>query len=146
MPDQVLIAGAFVALMVLVVFAYRKGWQRKTGFRGKTLWDWLQLCGIPVSLALLAFFLTNAQSLREERHAADAEQENTLRTYFAQMSDLMLDRRLLRSKPGADVRRVARTATLTAVRRLDGPRRGLVVRFLAEARLLRRGKDGSSSK
>ncbi|HEX8159088.1 MAG TPA: pentapeptide repeat-containing protein, partial [Solirubrobacteraceae bacterium] len=48
----------------------------------------------------------------------------------------MLDRQLLRSKPGADVRAVARTATLTAVRRLNGERRGLVVRFLAEARLL----------
>jgi uncharacterized protein YjbI with pentapeptide repeats len=113
----------------------------------KTLWDWLQLLGIPVVLATLAFLLNEAQSSRElqredqraarqRRSAADTERENTLRTYLAQMSDLMLDRRLLRSKSGADVRKVARTATLTAVRRLDGARRGLVVQFLAEARLL----------
>jgi uncharacterized protein YjbI with pentapeptide repeats len=115
----------------------------------KTLWDWLQLLGIPVVLATLAFLLNDAQSSRELqredqraarqlRTAADAERENTLRTYLAQMSDLMLDRGLLRSNPGAEVRKVARTATLTAVRRLDGARRGLVVQFLAEARLLRR--------
>jgi uncharacterized protein YjbI with pentapeptide repeats len=118
----------------------------------KTLWDWLQLLGIPVVLATLAFLLNEAQSSRdhqrEDRRAAqqhmsatDVERENTLRTYLAQMADLMLDRRLLRSKPEADVREVARTATLTAVRRLDGARRGLVVRFLAEAQLLRSGED-----
>jgi hypothetical protein len=36
------------------------------------------------------------------------------------------------------VQAVARTATLAAVRRLDDERRGLAVKFLAEARLLQR--------
>lgn len=158
----VALVGCFVAL------AYWRRWEwtglpaaHGVGENGavdrpaKTLWDWLQLLGIPVVLATLAFLLNDAQSSRElqrddqraaqqRRRAADAERENTLRTYFAQMSDLMLDRRLLRSKPGADVRKVARTATLTAVRRLDGLRRGLVVQFLAEARLLRRLKGHSA--
>jgi hypothetical protein len=140
-------AGAFVALGGFVVLAYWQGWQwtglpaapAGTGAEkrsAKTLWDWLQLLGIPVSLALLVFLLSDAQSRRDERRAVDAERENTLRTYLAQMSDLMLDRELLRSKPGADARKVARTATLTAVRRLDGRRKGLVVQFLAEARLI----------
>jgi uncharacterized protein YjbI with pentapeptide repeats len=120
----------------------------------KTLWDWLQLLGIPVVLATLAFLLNEAQSSREQQHedqraarqrttAADAERESTLRTYLAQMSDLVLDRQLLRSNLGADVRNVARTATLTAVRRLDGPRQGLVVQFLVEAGLLHRAKWGN---
>jgi uncharacterized protein YjbI with pentapeptide repeats len=173
-----LLGGAFVAFGVFVVLAYRRQWRwtglpaasaASTGAEGrpaKTLWDWLQLLGIPVALAALAFLLNDAQSSRDQRReeqqsrrdqrredqraaqqrttAADTERENTLRTYLAQMSDLMLERQLLRSRPGADVRNVARTATLTAVRRLDGARRGLVVQFLAEARLLRRGKDGSA--
>lgn len=54
------------------------------------------------------------------------------------MSNLVLDRELLRSQRRPEVRNIARTATLTAVRRLDGSRRGLVVRFLAEAKLLHR--------
>jgi hypothetical protein len=171
------LAGAVVALGAFVWRAYRKKWQW-TGLPAapasstreerpaKTLWDWLQLLGIPVALATLAFLLNEAQSSRDQRRedqratrqrktedrratqqrktAADAERENTLRTYLAQMSDLMLDRRLLRSKPEADVRKVARTATLTAVRRLDGPRRGLVVQFLAEARLLRPDKHSGA--
>jgi uncharacterized protein YjbI with pentapeptide repeats len=173
---SVFAVGLAVAFAIFVVVAYRHGWQwtglpATRGVGGstderpaKTLWDWLQLLGIPVALASLAFLLNEAQSRREQRHedqraaqqrkvedqramqqrtsAVDAERENTLRTYLAQMSDLMLARRLLRSKPGADVREVARTATLTAVRRLDGPRRGLVGQFLAEARLLDNEKQG----
>jgi uncharacterized protein YjbI with pentapeptide repeats len=124
----------------------------------KTLWDWLQLFVIPLVLAGLVFLLNSAQAQRDQRHederaaqqreiakataqkenirVADAAREETLRGYLTQMSDLMLDRRLLRSKRDEDVREVARTATLTAVRRLDGERRALVVRFLAEAELV----------
>jgi uncharacterized protein YjbI with pentapeptide repeats len=75
--------------------------------------------------------------------AADAERENVLRGYLAQMSNLMLDYQLLHSKPTAGVQNVARTATLTAVRRLDGPRRGLVVQFLVEASLLFTSSEGA---
>jgi hypothetical protein len=149
-----------LALTVLTVLAYRRRW-RWAGFAeirrdttddaevqpAKTLWDWLQLLVIPLALAALAFLLNSAQSSREQRRedertarqraiAADAAREEVLRGYLAQMSGLMLDRRLLRSQPGADVRAVARTITLTTVRRLDGERRGSVVQFLSEARLL----------
>ena len=146
----------FVAFGVFISLAYRQRWQWTglpapraeveggSGRSAKTLWDWLQLLGIPVALAALAFLLNEAQTRRDELRddqraalqrtaASDAERENTLRAYLAQMSDLMLHEDLLQSEPEANVRNVARTATLTVVRRLDGPRRGLVVRFLAEA-------------
>lgn len=161
-------AGALAGFGAFVVLAYRRRWHwtglpaapaSSTGVENrpaKTLWDWLQLLGIPVALATLAFFLNDAQSNRDQQRedrqaarqrtiAADAEREHTLRIYLAQMSDLMLERQLLRSKPGADVRNVARTATLTTVRRLDGPRRSLVVRFLAEAGLLVHEKDARAT-
>jgi uncharacterized protein YjbI with pentapeptide repeats len=154
-PTQLAIALAAALIAAFVALAYRRRWHW-TGLPAtpavstgpevrpaKTLWDWLQLLGVPVALASLAFLFTNAQSVRDRRRAADAERENTLRTYLAQMSDLMLDRKLLRSRPGADVRNVARTTTLTAVRRLDGARRGVVVRFLAEAHLLRQKDKGA---
>jgi hypothetical protein len=167
-PSSTLTALGIATFGIFVALAYRRRWQW-TGLpaaaardnsaveqRAKTLWDWLQLLGIPVVLATLAFLLNEAQSSRDQRRedrrtaqqrttATDTERENTLRTYLAQMSDLMLDRRLLRSKPGADVRKVARTATLTAVRRLDGSPRGVVVQFLAEARLLDHGKEASAT-
>jgi hypothetical protein len=52
------------------------------------------------------------------------------------MSDLMLTKNLLRSKPFSAVRSVARTATLTTLSRVDGERRSVVVCFLEEARLI----------
>src|SRR5207249_3674034 len=112
------LAIAGVSLTAFIVLGYRRKW-RWTGFTerpgtdppqpGKTLWDWLQLLLIPVALAALAFLLDNSQSNREQKRedqraerqrtiAADAAREDVLRTYLSQMSDLMLDRKLLRAR------------------------------------------------
>lgn len=147
------------AVGVFVWLAYRRHW-RWTGLPGseagehgqsaasaKTLWDWLQLLGIPAALVALAFLLNDSQARREEqrgdrqaaqlrRAATDAERESTLRAYLDQMFDLILNRELRDSQPYSGVRKAARTTTLTAVRRLDGARRGIVVRFLTEDQLL----------
>jgi len=149
-----------LALLIFVNAAYRRRWQW-TGLpetrRGresdgvvqpaKTLWDWLQLLVIPLFLAGIAYLLSNAQTERDWRQqgqrereqrriAATAAQEETLRGYLAQMSDLIIKHGLRRSGEGADVRNVARAATLTTVARLDGDRRGFAIRLLIEARLL----------
>ena len=110
------------------------------GFRGKTLWDWLQLLIVPAILIAVTFAWsatqTRSDNNREERRGQDA----TLQTYLDQMSDLMLNKQLRTAKAGSPVRAVARTVTLATLRRLNGERKGEVVRFLAEAKLLD-GKD-----
>ena len=114
----------------------------------KTLWDWLQLLIVPAILIGVTFAWSASQARsdnkrEDQRIAADraaaevARQDATLQTYLDQMSGLMLDKNLLTSKEGDAVRAVARTVTLTTLRRLDGSRKGEVVRFLAEARLSR---------
>ena len=114
----------------------------------KTLWNWLQLLIVPAMLVAVTFawsaLQTNSDNRREDRRlAADSvaaeqvRQDATLNAYLQQMSDLMLHENLLVSKRDDAVRSVARTVTLTALRRLDGERRGEVVRFLQEARLIR---------
>jgi hypothetical protein len=126
----------------------------------KTLWDWLQLLIVPAILIGVTFawsgLQTKSDNAREEgciaadnrredrRIAADraaaeeARQDATLQTYLDQMSALMLDRKLLSSEDGSAVMAVARTVTLTTLRRLNGSRKGEVVRFLTEARQSRR--------
>lgn len=115
----------------------------------KTLWDWLQLLIVPAILIGVTFLWsatqTSSDNKREDRRiAADrvaAEQvrrDTTLNDYFQRMSDLMLNKRLLSSKERDAVRSVARTVTLTTLRRLDGGRKGEVVRFLEEAGLIDR--------
>jgi hypothetical protein len=73
-----LLAGVLVGLAGFVVLAYRREWHW-TGLPAapgvgdaedrpaKTLWDWLQLLGIPLALASLAFLLNAAQSGREQQ-------------------------------------------------------------------------------
>jgi uncharacterized protein YjbI with pentapeptide repeats len=152
---------ALVAVVVFVVLAYVRGWSW-TGFtepragddhvrdRRRTLWDWLQLLVVPLVIALVAFLLSDAQSRRQdarerrdanrqralERSASvDDAREGALRAYVEQMSDLLLTRDLAHSR-SASARQVARTNTLTVLRRLDGPRKGLVLGFLEDAGLL----------
>lgn len=118
----------------------------RLGFRGKTLWDWLQLLIVPAILIAGTFVWsatqTRSDNKREDRRIAadraaaeEARQDATLQAYLDEISGLMLDRKLLTSKEGDAVRAVARTVTLTAFRRLDGDRKGVVIRFLYEANL-----------
>src|SRR3954454_24638242 len=89
----------------------------------KTLWDWLQLLIVPAILIGVTFAWsasqTRSDNKREDRRltadraaAEEAQQDTTLRSYLAQMSDLMLHESLLTSKPDTAVRSVARTVTL----------------------------------
>jgi hypothetical protein len=134
----------------------RKRWKKAPDEEvrpAKTFWDLLQLVIVPIVLAVIAITFTNSQAARDRRHeddrtredrrlARDAQQAATLQRYIDRMSDLMLDRGLLRSpqaRPGvADVAvaDVARILTLTTLHRLDSGRKGQVVRFLSESRLL----------
>jgi Pentapeptide repeats (8 copies) len=113
----------------------------------KTVWDWLQLLVVPAMLVVIALLFNTSQASRERKRedrqiaedralAESAREDATLEAYFAQISSLMLDRDLLRSRPGSAVRQVARTATLTATRRVNGRRKGEIVRFLSEVGLL----------
>jgi uncharacterized protein YjbI with pentapeptide repeats len=102
----------------------------------KTLWDWLQLLIVPAILIGVTFAWSGIQTRNDKKREDRRSQDATLQAYFDEMSGLMLKDKLLASKPKDPVRAVARTVTLTALRRLDGERKGEIVRFLFEARLL----------
>jgi uncharacterized protein YjbI with pentapeptide repeats len=63
-------------------------------------------------------------------------QEAAFQTYLDRMTTLLLDQGLRRSKPGNEVRDIARARTLTTLRGLDGPHKGILLRFLYEADLI----------
>jgi hypothetical protein len=119
-------------------------WPRWTGFRGKTVWDWLQLLVVPLALAGIGLFFTSTQKyarqLEEARQRAqEAEiqaQHSALQAYFDQMQHLILEEDL----PGASaedyVAAIARARTRTVLAQMDDHRRGRVVQFLYEASLL----------
>lgn len=119
-----------------------------TGFRGKTLWDWLELLIIPAVLGIGAIWFDSEANLRadevqrqrevvqrdiEDQRAKDA----VLSTYFDDLSNLLLERSLLESPRGSAIRDIARAKTLSALSQMDGSRKGFIVRFLYEVGLIK---------
>jgi uncharacterized protein YjbI with pentapeptide repeats len=137
-------------------------------FGGQPVWDWLHLLSalaIPVVLAIVGLWFTAQQDARQqqtENQRAEAErelaeqraQDEALQAYLDQMSQLILDRKLLEveqghpvHEPGDPVHTLAQARTATAILRLDAEHNESVTRFLinsglaesseASARLLR---------
>ena len=112
------------------------------GLAGKTLWDWMEVLGTPVTVGIIAgLFLLWAQRGRrdarvERELTTDRAREAALQSFLGSMTSLILERELLKSEPGSAARAVARAQTLTVLRGLNGIRKGLVTRFLHESALI----------
>jgi uncharacterized protein YjbI with pentapeptide repeats len=129
------------------------------GFRGMTVRDWMPIVGallIPVVIAAGTLGITWQQGKSEDQRAQQAQklenqrseaerniqqqnaQDEALQAYLNEMSSLLLKEDLRTSDEDSEVRTLARARTLTVVSRLDGSRKGSVVRFLTEAGLINR--------
>lgn len=117
--------------------------------RRKTLWDWLDLLIVPAVLALSALWfsrvnrrseLSIAEQERElDRQIADERaQEAALQAYLEMMSTLLLEKDLENPVKNT-VREVATAWTLTFLRRVKGKRKAVILRFLADSRLIDTG-------
>jgi hypothetical protein len=69
---------------------------------GKTLWDWLSLLGVPLSLAILGYWLQQNQQKRAEEAAKEQREiaagetkEEILQIYIDRLSKLLVDKNLL---------------------------------------------------
>ncbi len=167
-PPNVPLGVGFIAAVAITIvmiavmiggYRYKWGWTGFTSFEDnkesqKTLWDWMQLLIVPAVLAVGAFLLDQAQNTREQIRvdqraqtdrelAEDRAREAVLETYLDRMSGLLLDESLSEAEVGARVRQVARARTLTALRRLDGERKGVIGNFLSESQLINSTSDKS---
>jgi hypothetical protein len=140
-----------IAVAVYLHFVKHFVWADWTGFglysypgpkdqydRGKTLWDWLQLLIIPAILAIGALLFSNAERKNEQGLAEERSREDALQAYLDKMTDLLLEHKLGTSEATEEVKVVARSRTLTTLRTLDADRKGLLVRFLSESKLISR--------
>src|SRR5215203_478860 len=128
--------------------------QSRWGFRGKTVWNWLELLIVPLALAVIGLAFSVQQDARQQRvenQRAEAErelavqraQDETLQAYLDQMSTLMLEKDLRNSDEDSEVRTLARARTLTVLKRLEASRKGEIMQFLDEADLVRRVGDSA---
>ena len=129
----------------------------RMGLASKTFWDWMELLVVPAALATAGFWFTYVQKQTEletaaktrelEREIAEKEreidreialerqQQQTLENYLDRMKELLLDRNL-GSEATPEVKRLARTWTLIALRELTAQRNRQVIQFLQESELL----------
>jgi uncharacterized protein YjbI with pentapeptide repeats len=121
-------------------------WPRWTGFRGMTLRSWLELLVVPLALVVIGFLFSVQQDARQQRiedQRAEAErelaeqraQDEALQAYLDQMSQLMLERKLLEAEQGDPVHTLAQARTSTAILRLDAEHNESVTRFLIDSGL-----------
>src|SRR5215212_7476356 len=145
-------------LSYLIYIGYGLGW---TGFGpsrmnegvqpSKTLWEWLGLLFVPTILALggaLGGFLLNrmqkqhdvqiekAQKEREEAAAIQHAQDELLRDYLDQMSDLMVVRKLREKPPQSDLHRLAQARTIATLLGLDKDHKKRPLKLVYELNLI----------
>src|SRR5918993_998500 len=130
------------------------------GFRGMTVRDWLPIVGallVPVVIALGSWgIMWQLDKLENQRAEAERElveqraQDEALRAYLDQMSQLILDRKLLEveqghpvHEPGDPVHTLAQARTSTAILRLDAQHNESVTHFLITSSLSVRSKDSA---
>jgi len=127
-------------------FSEQQTKQSRWGFRGMTVRDWLQLLIVPLALVLIGFLFSVQQDARQQRienQRAEAErelaeqraQDEALQAYLDQMSQLMLERKLLDAEEGDPVHTLAQARTSTAILRLDAEHNESVTRFLVTSGL-----------
>jgi uncharacterized protein YjbI with pentapeptide repeats len=124
-----------IALIVVIILGYKLNWGW-TGLGKKTLWDWMQLLIIPSALAIGAYLFNFSISRNEQKIASDKQREDALQAYFDRMSELLFEKNLRESKSDSEVRTMARARTLTVLHALDAERKGNLLQFLYEARLI----------
>jgi len=141
---RLIIAILFLLVLALTILVCTG--HLETGFVDKTLWDWLELVGIPVIIVVIAgwFGLTarRAGQRAEEQRERDTDRarEATLRTYLDDMTRLVLEHKLRDSKEGSAERAVAQAQTFMALETLDGRRKGVLLQFLKRSQLIYRDK------
>jgi uncharacterized protein YjbI with pentapeptide repeats len=129
-----------------------KGFFNRPMVGGKSLWDWLQLVGIlliPLVIFLATMRFNQQQAdLAQQQHdndqkiALDQQRADTLQKYLDSIQDLLLNGNLLKADPPDpnnpynDVATLARARTLTALEGLDSKRKGTLVQFLYDAKLI----------
>jgi len=109
----------FIVITVSVAAdAYYFNWWY-TGFGNKTLWDFLELAIIPISLAIAGLLFTKVEKERDREREDQRSQEIALHSYFDKISELIISNDLQNTEEGNPVRTIARARTLSILKRLD---------------------------
>lgn len=119
-----------------------------TGFGGHSFWDWLELVGISTAIGFVGWIVARRQQERDEAVALEHAQDEALRAYLDQMSNLMIDQKLGRNEEDSveeSVRKVAQARTIAILLGLDSEHKRRPLKLVYELGLINRNGNGTES-
>ncbi|SHH92678.1 Pentapeptide repeat-containing protein [Flavobacterium sp. CF108] len=108
----------------------------KSGAEPKKLWDWLDLLIVPLSIATIGWIYKEYEKSKDEKKDFENKQNETLDSYFRVISDLIIKSNLLDIHLNKESKIIARTRTIVAIENLNDERKGQVLQFLYESKLI----------
>lgn len=144
-------SGIYLLLLIPVLAGLAVWWApdvESDAITAGSSWAWMEGLLLPLVLVGGVYFLyvsgrETGRRLFEERAlleieiSADRQHEEALQIYFDRISELLLKEKLSRFSPD-EVRSVARIRTLAVLRGMDARRRGSLLLFLRDSRLVDR--------
>ncbi len=107
------------------------------GPRSKTLWDWLDLLIVPITLSLGAWWLDRSEKYADTRRELDRQRQTILDEYLGFMTELLTKEDFITAgEINPRYYSVVRTRTMVALKNLDGDRKGSLLQFLYEGGLI----------
>src|SRR5918992_243477 len=116
------------------------------GFRGQKVWDWLELVGISTAIGFVGWIFARRQQERDEAVALEHAQDEALRAYLDQMSNLMIDQKLGKNHENSiedSVRKVAQARTIAILLGLDAEHKRRPLKLIYELELINRNRNGN---
>lgn len=142
-----LIPFAIVILIILFVFnfAVMAGPPAWTGFGesikaentipAKTLWDWMELLIIPFAVLIIGWTFSKVEKVKATKREEERSQNEMLESFFQTMTKLLIEHNLS-VNPTLQLLSIARARINIAVKNLDGYRKGQILQFLYESKLI----------
>jgi hypothetical protein len=109
-------------LVVALIGGYAFRWQ-STGFPDATVWDWLRLAFVSISIAVAAYLFNLSLSKRTEFIEDQREQQEGLEAFIDKLIDLSVEKDLRNREDLSDIRLLTRARTLALLWRLDANRK-----------------------
>ncbi|NCR71986.1 MAG: pentapeptide repeat-containing protein [Microcystis aeruginosa LG13-12] len=157
-----LLSGALISLPVIIISTWISNF-KWSGFQKKSFWDWLQLLIVPLMLAFSASYLSYASETRDKQIAEEGKQQELLKDYFSKMQTLIVETKkskdsqpkIVETKKSVETTKskdsqpnpdgapllpefipIAEALTFAVLDQLDGKRKGKVITYLADSKLI----------
>jgi uncharacterized protein YjbI with pentapeptide repeats len=106
-----------------------------TRIPAKTLWDWLDLLIIPVTIGIIGWLFSKIEKEKSKKREEERSQNETLESFLQTMTNLIIEHKL-QNTPTSQTLAIARARINIAINNLNGERKGQVLQFLYESDLI----------